>query len=92
MHIDGELEAENAEHCLEKAFVVQYLLAVANVFVQKAVEDGDNLLQLEVLDLINQVIAVLWPVHARHWDLVLSKFLGVDVSLNLAIDVENDGL
>lgn len=44
MHIDWELEAEYAEHRLEKSFIVQYLLAIANVLIQEAIEDGDNLL------------------------------------------------
>ena len=67
------------------------MLTVANVLVKQSVENGENFLKLVVLNLINKVIFVLRTKQAWHRDLILVKFLCVDMSLNLAIDVENDG-
>ena len=90
VHVDGELEAEDAEHCPEQLLVVQDLLAIADVLVEKAVQHGDNLLELEVLDLIDQIVLVLRPVHARHGHLVLVQLLCVDVPFDLTVDIEDD--
>ena len=67
------------------------MLAVAYVLVKQPVENGENFLKLGVLNLVNKVILVLRTKQARHRDLILVKFLSVDMSLNLAIDVEDDG-
>ena len=92
VHVDRELESKDAEHGLQQILVVQDLLAVADVFVEQAVQDWDDLFQLEVLDLVDQVVLVLRTVVTRHGHLFLLQPLGVDVALNLPVDVENDRL
>lgn len=67
------------------------MLTVAYVLVKQSVENGENFLKLGVLNLVNKIIFVLRTKQARHRDLILVKFLCEDVSLNLAIDVEDDG-
>ena len=67
------------------------MLTVAYVLVKQSVENGENFLKLGVLNLVNKIIFVLRTKQARHRDLILVKFLCEDMSLNLAIDVENDG-
>lgn len=92
MHIDRELKTKDPKHGLQKGSVVEYLLTVAYVLVKQSIENGENFLKLDVLNLVNKVIFVLRPKQARHRDLILAKFLCVYMSLNLAIDVEDDGL
>lgn len=91
MHIYRELKTKDSKHGLQKGSVVEYLLTVAYVLVKQSIENGENFLKLDVLNLVNKVIFVLRPKQARHRDLILAKFLCVYMSLNLAIDVEDDG-
>ena len=92
VHVDWELEAEDAEHRPEQILVVQDLLAIADVLVEQTVQHGDNLLELEVLDLVDQIVLVLRSVHSRHGHLILAQLFSVDVPFDLAIDIEDDRL
>ena len=62
MHVNGELKSKYAEHCFEKHAIVEDLLAVANIVIEKTIKNWKETCERGVLDLVDQVILVLWSV------------------------------